>query len=139
MVNYREIFIILAFILITIVATAKLSPSSYAISINNNQINGGLQQDKVKQIVDNNAFSNLSRNLTSFTESGRLSFAGNVTSTTSSIGQNLGTGDRNSNSPNSVVGVGSRSSSTITHHGSPNNHAHLHSSGSSSSSINSTK
>lgn len=122
-----------------IVATAKLSPSSYAISINNSHINGGLQDNKIKQIVDNNAFSNLSRNLTSSTESGSQAFAGNVTSTTNSIGQNLGTGDGNSNSPNSVVGVGSRSSSTITHHGSSNNHSHLHISGSSSSSINSTK
>jgi len=49
--------------IVMIMATAKLSPS-YAMTIINNQVNTGPSQDKVKQIVDNNAFSDLSRNAT---------------------------------------------------------------------------
>jgi hypothetical protein len=58
-VNYNEVFLILAFILLMIGATAKLSPS------NATSLTPGSPQDKIKQIVDTNAFSDLSRNMTS--------------------------------------------------------------------------
>ena len=75
--NYKEIFSILTFILVMIMITEKISPS-YAVLINYNQLNSGHLQDNIKRNeLDDNAFSNLSRNMTS---------------TTNSIGPNLATG-----------------------------------------------
>ena len=81
--NYKEIFSILTFILMMIMTSEKLSPS-YALSINYNQLNSGHLHDNIKRNVDDNAFSNLSRNMTSTTNT------------------NFGTGDRNSNSPDNM-------------------------------------
>jgi hypothetical protein len=81
--NYKEIFSILTLILMMITTSEKLSPS-YAVSINYNQLTSGHLHDNMKRNVDDNAFSNLSRNLTSTTNA------------------NFGTGDRNSNSPNNI-------------------------------------
>jgi len=50
--------------IVMIMGVTKLS-SSYAVTIINNHTNTGPSQDKIKQIVDNNAFSDLSRNVTS--------------------------------------------------------------------------
>ena len=66
-----------------ITTSEKLSPS-YAVSINYNQLNSGHLHDNMKRNVDDNAFSNLSRNMTSTTNA------------------NFGTGDRNSNSPDNI-------------------------------------
>jgi hypothetical protein len=55
--------------IVMIMAVTKLS-SSYAVTIINNHTNTGPSQDKIKQIVDNNAFSDLSRNVTSSTKGG---------------------------------------------------------------------
>ncbi|MFY9870587.1 MAG: hypothetical protein WAK17_12785 [Candidatus Nitrosopolaris sp.] len=115
--NYKEIFSILMFILVMIMITEKLSPS-YVVPIS------GHLQNNIKRNVDDNAFSNLSRNMTS---------------TTNSIGPNLATGDRNSNSPDNMGLDGTSdngiSSSIFTQHGSSNSNPHYHSSKSSSGSI----
>src|SRR2546427_12170290 len=94
--NYKEIISILVLILVMIIVTNNSSSSSYAISINYNQSNSRHLQDNIKQVVDDNAFSNLSRNMTSSTG------GGNVTSTTNSIGQNLVTEDKNNNSSDNI-------------------------------------
>jgi hypothetical protein len=61
---YTELCIIITFILLIIAAAAELPRSSHAISINYSKLNSSYEQYKiVKQVVDNNAFSNLSRNL----------------------------------------------------------------------------
>ena len=83
--NYNEVFLILAFIILMIMATPKLSPS-YATSLTPSQVNPGPHQDKIKQIVDTNAFSNLSRNMTSTGNSGQ-SLVSNATDTTSPVAQ----------------------------------------------------
>src|SRR6266852_4218308 len=102
-VNYNEVFLILAFITIMIMTTAKLSPS-YATSPTPSQVNPGPQQDKIKQIVDTNAFSNLSRNMTSSTGDTGQSLASNATDTTSSVSSKSSafTAGGNSNSTNKV-------------------------------------
>jgi len=66
-----------------ITTSEKLSPS-YAVSINYNQLNSGHLHDNMNRNVDDNAFSNLSRDMTSTTNA------------------NFGTGDRNSNSPDNI-------------------------------------
>lgn len=61
---YTELCIIITFILLIIAAAAELPRSSHAISINYSKLNSSYEQYRiVKQVVDNNAFSNLSRNL----------------------------------------------------------------------------
>jgi hypothetical protein len=61
---YTELCIIITFILLIIAAAAELPPYSHAISINYAKLNSSYKQYKiVKQVIDNNAFSNLSRNL----------------------------------------------------------------------------
>ena len=102
-VNCMEV-LILSFMIVMIMATAKLSPS-YAMTIINNQVNTGPSQDKVKQIVDNNAFSDLSRNMTSSTKDSGQSFASNITDTTSS--KSPTSAADNGNSTNNIIG-GSR-------------------------------
>jgi hypothetical protein len=89
-VNYNEVFLILAFIILMIMVTPKLSPS-YATSLTPSQVNPGPPQDKIKQIVDTNAFSNLSRNMTSSTGNSGQSLVSNATDTTSSVGNSNST------------------------------------------------
>ncbi len=61
---YTELCIIITFILLIIAAAAELPRSSHAISINYAKLNSSYEHYKiVKQVEDNNAFSNLSRNL----------------------------------------------------------------------------
>jgi hypothetical protein len=119
--NYKEIFSILTFILVVITITEKLSPS-YAIPINYNQLNSGHLSDNMKRHGDDNAFSDLSRNMTFGTNSG---------------GPNFPTGDINNNSPDNIGPVGTSgngvSSSIFTQHGSSGISPHYHSSGRSSS------
>lgn len=103
-VNYMEV-LILSFMIVMIMATAKLSPS-YAMTIINNQVNTGPSQDKVKQIVDNNAFSDLSRNMTSSTKDNGQSFANNITATTSSKSPTFAA--NNGNSTNNIDGGSSK-------------------------------
>jgi hypothetical protein len=103
-VNYMGL-LILSFMIVMILATAKLSPS-YAMTIINNQVNTGPSQDKVKQIVDNNAFSDLSRNMTSSTKDNGQSFASNITDTTSSKSPTFAAD--NGNSTNNIDGGSSR-------------------------------
>jgi len=133
--NYKEIFSILMLILVMIIVTDNSSSSSYAISINYNQSDSRHLQDSIKQVVDDNAFSNLSRNMTSSTG------GGNVTSTTNSIGQNLVTEDKNNNSSDNIgrAGGSTSSGSIFTHHGTSSSTPHHHSSGRSSGSSNSTR
>lgn len=119
--NYKEIFSILTFILVVIMITEKLSPS-YAVPINYNQLNGGHLYDNMKRHGDDNAFSDLSRNMTFGTNSG---------------GRNFATGDTNNNSPDNIGPGGTSgndvSSSIYTQHGSSNSNPHYYSSGRSSS------
>ncbi|HET7147189.1 MAG TPA: hypothetical protein VFI73_01710 [Candidatus Nitrosopolaris sp.] len=98
--SYNEVFIILAFIILMIMAIAKLSPF-YATSLISSQPNAEPEQDKIKQIVDSNAFSNLSRNLTSSTGDIGQSVASNETDTTNSVLSN-----------NSALSAGGNSNST---------------------------
>lgn len=114
--NYKEIFGILMFILVMNMVTEKLSPS-YAVPINYNRLNSGHLYDNMKRHVDDNAFSNLSRNMTFSAGSGGQALPGNVTSTTNSIGPNFTTGDINNNSPGGTSGS---SGSIFTQHGSGN-------------------
>jgi hypothetical protein len=60
---YTQLSVIITFILLFIAAAAELPRSSYAISINYTKLNSYEQYKIIKQVVDNNAFSNLSRNL----------------------------------------------------------------------------
>jgi hypothetical protein len=119
--NYKEMFSILMFMLVMIMITEKISPS-YAVPINYNQLNGGHLYDNMKRHMDDNAFSNLSRNMTS---------------TTNSIGTNFATGNINNNSPDNISAGGTSgngfSSSIFTQHGSYSSNPHYHSSGRSSS------
>jgi len=101
--------------------TDKLSPS-YAVLVNYNKFNSGHIQDNINRNEDDNAFSNLSRNMTS---------------TTNSIGPNLARGDRITNPPDNIgldgTGDNGISSSILTEHGSSNSNLHSHSSSASSS------
>jgi hypothetical protein len=132
--NYKQIFSILMLSLVMIIVANNSSPSSHAISINYNQSNSRHLQDNIKLVVDDNAFSNLSRNMTSSTGSS------NVTSTSNSTGQNLVTHDRNSHSLDNIgrAGGNTSSGSIFTHHVSSSSTTHHHSSSSSSGS-NSTR
>ena len=61
---YTELCIIITFILLIIAAATELPRSSHAILRNYAKPNSSYEQyEIVKQVVDNNAFSNLSRNL----------------------------------------------------------------------------
>ena len=63
-VNRTEISVIIAFILLMITIAAELPRSSHAISINYTKLNSNYEQYKIiKQVADDNAFSNLSRSL----------------------------------------------------------------------------
>jgi hypothetical protein len=108
-VNYNEVFLILAFILLMIGATAKLSPSN-ATSLT--QVNPGFPQDKIKQIVDTNAFSDLSRNMTSSTGDSGQSFASNATDSTGSVSSksSASAASGNTNSTNKLDGGSSSTS-----------------------------
>jgi hypothetical protein len=120
----KELFIILTFMIVMILVPSKLSPS-YAMSITYYQVNTGPQQDKTKQIVDTNAFSIISRNMTSSTAGSGQSFVSNATDISSSKSPMFATGD-NSNSTNkvgksSITGNGgSGISSSSAHHGTGN-------------------
>ena len=135
-VNYNEVFLILAFIILMIMATPKLSPS-YATSVTPSQVNPGPNQDKIKQIVDTNAFSNLSRNMTSTENSGQ-SLVSNATDTTSSVSSKSSAfvAGGNSNSTIKVGGVSNSASDSNVksiHHGPSGSHPHHANSGGSSS------
>ena len=136
-VNYNEVFLILAFITLMIMATAKLSPS-YATSPTPSQVNPGPHQDKIKQIVDTNAFSNLSRNMTSSSGDTGQSLASNATDTTSSVNSKSSAFAAGGNS-NSTYKVGGGSSSASgsnvksIHHGPSGSRPHHANSGGSSS------
>jgi len=135
-VNHNEVFLILAFITLMIMATAKLSPS-YATSPTPSQVNPGPQQGKIKQIVDTNAFSNLSRNMTSSSGDTGQSLASNATDTTSSKSPTFTTGG-NSNSTNKVGGGSSSASGSSLksiHNGSRPHHANSGGSSSRSGSL----
>lgn len=133
--NYEQIFSILMLTLVMIIVANNSSPSSYAISINYNQSNSRHLQDNIKLVVDDNAFSNLSRNMTSSPG------GSNVTSTTNSTGPNLVTHDRNSHSLDNIgrAGGSTGSGSIFIPHGSSSSTTHHHSSSSSSGSTNSTR
>lgn len=109
------------FILVMVMITDKL-PHSYAVLVNYNKFNSGHIQDNIIRNEDDNAFSNLSRNMTS---------------TPNSIGPNLARGDRITNSHNNIgldgTGDSGISSSILTEHGSYNSNLRSHSSSSSSS------
>jgi hypothetical protein len=134
-VNHNEVFLILAIIILMIMATAKLSPS-YPTSLTPSQVIPGPQQDKIKQIVDTNAFSNLSRNMTSSTVG--QSLASNATDITTSVSSKSSAlaANGNSNSTNKVGGGSSHaigSSLKSIHNGSSGSRPHLANSGGSSS------
>ena len=128
--SYKEIFSILTFILVMIMVTENLSRSSDAIPINYNQLNSGHIYDNMKRHVDDNAFSNLSRNMTFSAGGGGQALPGNVTSTTNYIGPNFTTGDINNNSPDNI-GPGGTSGNDIsggspfTQHGSYSSSPHM--------------
>jgi hypothetical protein len=135
-VNYNEVFLILAFIILMIMATPKLSPS-YATSVTPSQVNPGPNQDKIKQIVDTNAFSNLSRNMTS-TENTGQSLVSNATDTTSSLSSKSSAfvAGGNSNSTIKVGGVSNSASDSNVksiHNGPSGSRPHHANSGGSSS------
>jgi hypothetical protein len=135
-VNYNEVFLILAFIILMIVVTPNLSPS-YASSLTPSQVNPGPRQDKIKQIVDTNAFSNLSRNMTSTGNSGQ-SLVSNATDTTSSVSSKSSAfvAGGNSNSTIKVGGVSNSASDSNVksiHHGPSGSRPHHANSGGSSS------
>jgi hypothetical protein len=129
-VNYKDVFLILTFMIVMIMVTSKLSPS-YAMSITYYQVNTGTQQDKTKQIVDTNAFSNISRNMTFSTGGSGQSFASNATDTTSSKSPTFTTGGTSNG--------GSGISSSSTHHGSSSSQSNHHSSGKSISATSSNR
>jgi hypothetical protein len=108
--SYKEIFSILMFILVIIMVTEKSSPS-YAVLLTYNQLNSG------HMYGDDNAFSNLSRNMTFSAASG------NITSPTNSIGPNFTVGDINRDNNfghfgrNGMGDYDIRSGSIFTQHG----------------------
>ncbi len=117
------------FILVMIMVTEKSSPS-YAVPLNYNQLISGHLYNNMKRHVDDNAFSNLSRNTTFSVESGSQALPGNVTSITNPIGPNFTTGDINNNSSNNIGpdGTGDNdisSGSMFTQHGSPSSSPHM--------------
>jgi hypothetical protein len=140
-VNYNEVFLILAFIVLMIMAPAKLSPS-YATSLIPSQVNPEPQQDKIKQIVDTNAFSNLSRNMSSSTGDTGQSLLSNATDTTTSVsskssalaaGGNSNSTDKGGSAPGGGSKSASGSSLKSIHNGSSGSRSHHANSGSSSS------
>jgi len=112
-VNYNEVFLILAFILLIIGATATLSPSN-ATSLT--RVNQGSPQNQIKQIVDTNAFSDLSINMTSSTGGIGQSFGSNGTDTTGSVSSksSTSTAGGDSNSTNKLDGGSSTSGSGLS-------------------------
>lgn len=102
------------FIPVLIMVTEKLPPS-YAVPYN--QLNSTYPYDNMKQYGDNNAFSNLSRNMTFSGASG------NITSPPNSIGPNFTEGDNNFGHfvPDGMGDYGIRSGSIFAQHGSSNN------------------
>ena len=136
-VSYNEVFLILAFLILMIMATSKFSPS-YATSLTTSQVNPGSHQDKIKQIVDTNAFSNLSRNMTSSTGNSGHSLVSNATDTTSSVGSKSSAfvAGGNSNSTIKVGGVSNSASDSNVksiHNGPSGSRPHHANSGGSSS------
>jgi hypothetical protein len=103
------------------------------------QLNGSHEQYKLKQVADDNAFSNLTRSLSPSTQIGNVTSSSTASNSTGII--NLAPGSRNSSSNNTVVssatgiGIGSIS----THHRASVNQPHHHGSVSSSHSTNSTQ
>ena len=115
--------------LVMIMIAEKISPS-YAVPINYNQLNSGHLYDNMRRHLDDNAFSNLSRNMTFSAAGGGQALAGNVTSTTNSRGPNFATGDINNNSPDNIGPGGTsgndiRSGSIFTQHGSYSSSPHM--------------
>ena len=108
--NYKEIFSILTFILVVIMITEKLSPS-YAVPINYNQLNGGHLYDNMKRHGDDNAFSDLSRNMTSSNGGGDQVLAGNATSSNGGGDQVLAGNATSSNGGGDQVLAGNATSS----------------------------
>jgi hypothetical protein len=112
-----------------IMVTEK-SSHSYAVPLNYNQLNNEYLYNNMKRHVDDNAFSNLSRNMTPSIGGGGQALPDNVTSSTNSIGPNFTTGDINNNSPNNIGPGGSGgndigSGSMFTPHGSPGSSPHM--------------
>jgi hypothetical protein len=123
--NHKEIFI---FILVMIMGAEKLSPS-YAVPINDSQLNTEHLYDYFKRQVDGDAFSNLSRNMT-LSSGGGEALHGNLTSTTNSTGPNFTTGDINNNSPLNLGSSGTSdnnigSGPIFTQHGSYSSSPHM--------------
>ncbi|MFZ0511264.1 MAG: hypothetical protein WAM14_06635 [Candidatus Nitrosopolaris sp.] len=149
-IHKKLIFILLSFITtILIFSVESLSFSScYALTTSHNKdftIKNQLQlqpqlHKRGQHVLDDNAFSDISRNMTSSSGDGGQALAGNVISNANSIGPNLATGDRNSNSADNIGRGGTSgndisSGSIFTQHGSSSSSPHYHSSGSSSGSI----
>ena len=78
-------------------------------------------------MFDDNAFSDISRNMTSSGGDGGQALAGNVTAITNSIGPNLATGDRNSKSADNIARGGTNGNDISS---SPHHHSSESSSGS---------
>jgi hypothetical protein len=129
-VDRMEISIIITVILLMITAAAaELPRSSHAISINHIKLKSGYEQyNIIKQVADDNAFSNLSRSLSP------PAGAGNVTSNST----NLITPDPGNSGGNSST-TSTSAGSISPHHGASVNQPHHHSSVSLSHSTNSTQ
>jgi hypothetical protein len=113
--SYKEMSSVLMFVLVIIMVTEKSSPS-YAVLPTYNQLNSG------HIYGDDNAFSNLSRNMTFSAGSG------NVTSPTNSTGPNFGVGDINRDNNFGHFGPGGydiRSGSIFAQHGPSNWWPHI--------------
>jgi hypothetical protein len=114
--NSKEIFSILTFILVLVMVTDRLSPS-YAVPINYSQLNSGYPYDNGKRHGDDNAFSDLSRSMTFSAQ------ADNLTSIPpNSRGPNFAMGDVNNTWRNNIgsYGFGDNdisSGSIFTQHG----------------------
>jgi hypothetical protein len=126
--SYKEIFSILMFILVMTMVSEKSSPS-YAVPLNYNQLNSGYLYDNMRHLYDN-AFSNLSRNMTFSVGGGGQALPGNLTSSTNFAGPNFTTGDINNNLPNNTGpdGTGDNdisSGSIFTQHGSSSGSPHI--------------
>jgi hypothetical protein len=120
--SYKEIFGILTVILLIIIITEN-SFHSYAVALNYGQLNSGHPYDSMKRHIDDNAFSNLSRN-TTFYAGG----VGNVTSPANSTGPNFATGDINTANnfgPNGMGDNGISSGPIFTPHGSYSSGPHM--------------
>lgn len=131
-VNSGGISVAVTFFLLMTVVAAKLPQPLYAASINYIQSSSGHEQYKIKQVADDNAFSNLSRTLTPPTE------VGNATSSTTTP-NSTGITDL---VPHSGVGsssTGNSIGSISTHHRASLYQPHHQGSVSSSHSINSSQ